>query len=461
MADEFFLIEKYFKPLSAQIGDDCALLSLTEGEQLAISVDTMVEGVHFPVAAPSRELAYRCVATALSDLAAMGAAARGITLALTLPQPDEDWLSDFSQGLAQVLADFDVVLLGGDTTRGPLTLTVQVLGEVPAGQALRRSGAAVGDGVYVSGTVGDAAAGLQVLQGKWVGDLSESDGLVARFYRPQPRLALGQLLRGVASSAIDISDGLLADAGHLCTQSSVGIKIDAPCVPLSAALAALPDREAGLQLGLGGGDDYELLFTVPPGLEDRIPAGCTRIGEVIEGAGVSCIEASGDGGYRHFGSGDVAHSSPQPFSSLVQFLAFGFGSGLAPRAPGTAGTLVAIPLYLLFAGSSLAVYSAVCVIAVAIGVWLCGRASKELGIHDHPGIVWDEFAGYWITLWAVPASWHGVLLGFLVFRFFDIAKPWPISWCDRHVHGGFGIMLDDVLAGVISCAVLHAMYLVF
>lgn len=147
--------------------------------------------------------------------------------------------------------------------------------------------------------------------------------------------------------------------------------------------------------------------------------------------------------------------SPTPFRSPVQFLAFGFGSGLSPRAPGTAGTLVAVPIYWLISDWSLFWYSAFVCAAALLGIWICGAASRQLNVHDHPGIVWDEFVGYWITLWAVPVDWVWMLAGFAVFRVFDIVKPWPISYLDRKVEGGFGIMVDDVLAGVMACATLH------
>jgi phosphatidylglycerophosphatase A len=149
-----------------------------------------------------------------------------------------------------------------------------------------------------------------------------------------------------------------------------------------------------------------------------------------------------------------AHPRPQ-LSDPIQFLAFGFGSGLSPRAPGTVGTLIALPVYWLFAGQALWVYSAIVIVAALLGIWICQRASDALGVHDHPGIVWDEFVGLWITLWAVPPELVWILLGFLLFRLFDILKPWPISWLDRHVAGGLGIMIDDILAGVMGCLVLH------
>ena len=153
--------------------------------------------------------------------------------------------------------------------------------------------------------------------------------------------------------------------------------------------------------------------------------------------------------------GPVAAVKPAPFSRPVQFLAFGFGSGLSPRAPGTAGTLIAVPLYLLVADWSLPLYSLFIVLSAALGIWFCDVASRELAVHDHPGIVWDEFVGYWITMWALPTSWTWIVAGFVVFRIFDIVKPWPISQLDRKVGGGFGIMIDDIVAGLLACATLH------
>ena len=148
-------------------------------------------------------------------------------------------------------------------------------------------------------------------------------------------------------------------------------------------------------------------------------------------------------------------ATPTPFSNPIQFLAFGFGSGLAPRAPGTFGTLAAVPIYWLVADWSLLEYSALILVTAVLGIWICGAASRQLNVHDHPGIVWDEFVGYWITMWAVPVDWVWILAGFVVFRVFDIAKPWPINVLDKKVAGGFGIMIDDILAGVMACVTLH------
>ncbi len=151
----------------------------------------------------------------------------------------------------------------------------------------------------------------------------------------------------------------------------------------------------------------------------------------------------------------LSQQTPRIFTNPVQFLAFGFGSGLSPRAPGTFGTLMAVPLYMLAAGWELPLYTAVLVVAAWLGVWICGVASRQLGVHDHPGIVWDEFVGYWITMWAIPASWPWIVVGFVVFRVFDILKPWPISVLDKKVGGGFGIMIDDIVAGMMACATVH------
>jgi thiamine-monophosphate kinase len=470
VTDEFSLIAKYFAPLSSEIGDDCAIVELQPGERLATSIDTMVEGTHFDRDAPPDQVAYRAVVSALSDLAAMGAAPRALTLALTLPEANETFLQQFSRGIEQATAAYGVELVGGDTTRGPLTITCTVMGAVPLDQALTRAGARPGDGVFLSGTTGDAAAALTVIAGEWTGHSQYRDYLLGRFYRPTARIELGRALLPVASSAIDVSDGVLADAAHLCEQSGVGIRIESGAMPLSPALLSMPDSHRALTLALSGGEDYELLFTVPPDRQHRLPEGCTRIGEVTEGSGVSCDMEVVTAGYTHFSAsgessapvspaGPAAHPAgpgkPSPFRSFCQFFAFGFGSGLSPKAPGTVGTLAAIPLFLLASTLNLPLYSGLLLLTFGAGIFLCERASRELGVHDHPGIVWDEFVGFWITMWAVPLSWQSLLAGFALFRLFDIAKPWPIRWLDRRVGGGFGIMIDDVLAGLISCALLH------
>jgi thiamine-monophosphate kinase len=238
---------------------------------------------------------------AVSDLAAMGARPLAMTVALTLPAADERWLADFRLGLADARDTLALPLVGGDLTRGALTVSIQVFGAVPAAAALRRGGARPGDALYVSGTLGDAAAGLAVLQGRFTPDDEYATALSGRFWRPQPALALGQQLRGLASAAIDVSDGLLADAGHIAEASAVCLRIDSARVPLSTALMRSAAPEQALEWALSGGEDYELCFTLPPDLAP--PPGCTRIGSVEPGRGVSCDHATLKTGFRHFGHG--------------------------------------------------------------------------------------------------------------------------------------------------------------
>ncbi|MHA7817568.1 MAG: thiamine-phosphate kinase [Pseudohaliea sp.] len=302
--NEFELIRRYFWGLGAGdairlgIGDDAALLELPPGEVLVTSVDTLVEGVHYPEDTFPEDVGYRALAVAASDLAAMGASPLACTLALTLPEADELWLQAFSEGLARACADCRLPLAGGDTTRGPATvITLQVLGACPADAVLRRNGARPGNQVCVSGTLGGAAAALAILEERWHPGPEAADALLARFNRPTARLALGERLRGVATAAIDVSDGLLADLGHIAAASGVAIALDSAALPLAPALADAGER--GRAWALAGGDDYELVFTLPA--EAPLPEGCSRIGEVREGTGLSVDgEAAEAGGYRHF-----------------------------------------------------------------------------------------------------------------------------------------------------------------
>jgi thiamine-monophosphate kinase len=302
---EFSLIYRYFAALGGgpavdlSVGDDCAILRLAPGERLATSVDTMVAGVHFHDDMFPEDVGFRAVSVAASDLAAMGARPLGMTVALTLPEADELWLHAFSQGLAAAVSAYDLPLVGGDTTRGPLTITVQVLGGLPAQQALLRGGACVGDAVYVSGQLGDAAGALAFLAGEWQPRPEHAEYLLERFNRPRARLQLGLQLLGSATAAIDISDGLLADAGHIAAASGVKIVIDPALLPISPALASHTSAEQVQRWALAGGDDYELCFCLPAG--QAAPEGCTRIGSVAAGEGVDCgpgidIQA----GYQHF-----------------------------------------------------------------------------------------------------------------------------------------------------------------
>ena len=302
---EFDLIYRYFAALGAgpnvdlSVGDDCAILSLNPGERLATSVDTMVEGVHFPEDMFPEDIGFRAVSVAVSDLAAMGARPVGMTVALTLPEADEFWVNAFSQGLAQAVSEYRIPLVGGDTTRGPLSISVQVLGALPMDKALLREGARVGDAVYVSGPLGDAAGALAFLNGEWRPHPEAAEYLVERFYRPRARVELGLELLGVASAAIDISDGLLADAGHIAAASGVAFELQTAQLPISPALNGLDDKEKILRLALSGGDDYELCFTLPEGV--AAPAGCTCIGKVVAGNGINIDRDMGYAtGYQHF-----------------------------------------------------------------------------------------------------------------------------------------------------------------
>jgi thiamine-monophosphate kinase len=306
-ATEFSLIYRYFSDLGRgdavdlSVGDDCAILRLAAGERLATSVDTMVAGVHFPEDSFPEDIGFRAVSVAASDLAAMGARPLAMTVALTLPEPDELWLNAFSQGLAAAVSEYQLPLVGGDTTRGPLTISVQVMGALPLSQGLLRSGARVGDEVYVSGNLGDAAGALAFLKGEWQPSPDHAEYLLDRFNRPRARVALGLRLLNRATAAIDISDGLLADAAHVASASGVKIRIDPVLLPLSPALSSHDSPQTILQWALSGGDDYELCYCLPAG--ESPPPGSTRIGQVEAGTGVDCgLDIDIPRGYQHFGA---------------------------------------------------------------------------------------------------------------------------------------------------------------
>ncbi|OLU33618.1 thiamine-phosphate kinase [Pseudomonas sp. PA15(2017)] len=315
---EFELIRHYFAAAACAqvgdgvvlgIGDDCALLEVPAGEQLAVSTDTLVAGVHFPANAPGRLLGQRALAVSVSDLAAMGAAPLAFTLALTLPEVSPDWLAEFTAGLESMARQCGVRLVGGDTTRGPLSLTLTVFGRVPAGQALTRAGARPGDLLCVGGPLGNAAGALPFV----LGERAEQPGtaeLLAHYWSPAPQLQLGQALRGMATAALDISDGLLADCGHIARASGVALFVEQQRLPLSAALLACVDDESARQLALGGGDDYVLAFTLPVEKLDALRTmgqPVQVIGRVEAGQGVHLLDASGHAieprysGYQHFG----------------------------------------------------------------------------------------------------------------------------------------------------------------
>ncbi len=305
--DEFALIRRYFdRAIQATgvrtgIGDDGAVLIPTPGNELVTVMDTLVEDVHFPSGSNPADIGYRAVAVNLSDIAAMGAAPRWMTLALSLQSANEEWLELFSEGMFTAAAEHDVALVGGDTTHAnQIVATVQITGEVAAGDAILRSGARVGDTVYVTGTVGDAAAGLYGLtNGEAVRELAD------RFARPSARVSYGQSLVGVATAAIDVSDGLFADLGRLLTASGVGAEIDIGQLPISTALAENFAVERQRSFALGGGDDYELCFTATGEVPDPGVMPLTAIGAVTETPGLVCkldgdIVPFDDSGYRHF-----------------------------------------------------------------------------------------------------------------------------------------------------------------
>ncbi|GAB6041797.1 thiamine-phosphate kinase [Endothiovibrio diazotrophicus] len=315
---EFGLIERFFTRPSRRagvalgVGDDAALLRVPAGMELAVTVDTLVAGVHFPEENGAAEIAHKALAVNLSDLASMGAEPAWVTLALTLPEADEAWLAAFAEGFFELADHHGVALIGGDTTRGPLSITVQAHGLVPHGQALRRDGARAGDGIYLTGTVGDAALGLADHFGKRALEGSAREYCRERLHRPWPRVLEGIALRGVASACIDVSDGVAADLGHILRRSGCGARIDASRLPLSEHFAAAFEQpEEGWRVALSGGDDYELLFCVPEAraveLARQLPAdGCTRIGEILREPGLRCVDGAGrkleiGGGYLHFG----------------------------------------------------------------------------------------------------------------------------------------------------------------
>jgi len=305
---EFDLIARYFtRPVPADrgdialaVGDDCALLEPVPGEQWAVSTDTLVESVHFLSSVDPAALGHKALAVNLSDLAACGAEPRCFFLALALPKVDEAWLAAFSGGMFALADAHRCVLAGGDTTRSPqgVIITVTVMGSVPRGQALLRSGARPGDDVWVSGTLGDAAFGLALRQGG-IPVPADVRAAVERLERPQPQVGLGRALRGVATAAIDISDGLLGDLGHIMERSAVGARVEWNRIPRSDALRRQSEADQR-RLALAGGDDYELLFTAPVGRRGEVERAAgdagvavTRIGAVTPTGRLELVDADG------------------------------------------------------------------------------------------------------------------------------------------------------------------------
>jgi thiamine-monophosphate kinase len=318
---EFALIERYFRKAGAMradvqlgVGDDAALLQSPPGAQLVAAMDTLVEGVHFPLGSPAASIGHRVLAVNLSDLAAMGARPAWALLALTLPELDERWLEEFTGGLSALARSHDVALVGGDTTSGPLSATVQIMGHVAKSTALLRSGGRAGDRVFVSGTPGDAAAGLAIEQAKLSASVEAEQYLRKRFLYPSPRLALGDCLRSYATACIDVSDGLLGDAGKLARASGCGVELVFDDVPVSDELVSAVGERRARELALTGGDDYELCFTVPPSeverLRHNLPPqrwGYSCIGTLRAASG-SVVTRAGNviefshSGYDHFAS---------------------------------------------------------------------------------------------------------------------------------------------------------------
>lgn len=304
---EFSLIDR-IRHLSAHargdvrvgIGDDAALLAMPAGQELAVAIDTLVEGVHFPSDTAAADVGWKALAVNLSDLAAMGAMPAWALLALTLPDADVAFIDGFAAGFAQLAQTFHVALVGGDTTRGPLTVSVAVHGFVPPGKALTRGGAQAGDVLLVTGTLGDAAGGLQLLQRNHGVENAEAAYLIERLNRPTPRVAAGLALRERATACIDVSDGLLADLGHVCVSSQVGADIEAALLPCSSSLLHVFGETAAREFALSGGDDYELCFTVPAQHVASVQAdltklgcGATRIGRIVEGEGIAVRDSEG------------------------------------------------------------------------------------------------------------------------------------------------------------------------
>jgi thiamine-monophosphate kinase len=316
---EFDIIARYFATPRPRgdvllgIGDDAAVLEVRPDRKLVVAMDTLVEGVHFPIGTAAADIGYRALAVNLSDLAAMGAEPSWMTLSLSLREADEAWIAGFAAGLFEIADKFNVTLAGGDTVKGPLVVTVQVAGWIEADRWLTRSGARPGDPIYVSGIPGEAAAGLVAIQQRLPG--AAASILRRRFLRPEPRVALGRALRTVASAAMDVSDGLLADLGKLCAASGCGARIDIDLLPRSTEMPQLFDADQCVDYALAGGDDYEILFTVAPSRAAQLAhsltgqVACKQIGVITDAAGVECWKdrrphAVQRTGYDHFSNDD-------------------------------------------------------------------------------------------------------------------------------------------------------------
>jgi thiamine-monophosphate kinase len=317
--NEFDLIARYFADHDRRsdvllgIGDDAAVLNVRSDRKLVVALDTIVDGVHFPQGSDSFSVGYRALAVNLSDIAAMGAQPSWMTLSLSMPAADETWIAGFAAGLLQLADEYNVALVGGDTVRGPLVVTVQLAGWVEADQWLTRSGAQPGDVLMLSGIPGEAAAGLQAIQ-QHLPPSTAVERLQQRFLRPQPRIALGRQLRTIANAAMDVSDGLLTDLQKLCAASACGAQLNIDALPVSSAMQELFGADASIDLALAGGDDYELIFTLPADRAAQLIAQSdstlplTNIGVITKGSAVQCLRHGAAftprrSGYDHFATG--------------------------------------------------------------------------------------------------------------------------------------------------------------
>lgn len=317
MSIEFDLIRRFFyrqldqaNGVTCGIGDDAAVLNIPDGYELAVSMDTLVAGIHFFSNTPAVDIGYKSLAVNLSDMAAMGADPKWLTLSLTLPERDESWLQGFMDGVKTISTNYSLSLIGGDLCHGPLSITFQVHGLLPAGHGLFRHSAKPGDLIYVSGTLGDAGMALQLLTGNKFTESADHQFLRSRLERPEPKVKLGMALLDIANSAIDISDGLVTDLAYITEASHIGAEIHLEKIPLSEAY--LREADQNPEIALTAGDDYELCFTVPPEnthlLDELIMAGhpISCIGEITEGQDIKWLDANGNrvamktGGYSHF-----------------------------------------------------------------------------------------------------------------------------------------------------------------
>ena len=331
MLSEFELIRRYFEKsahsaaspgrraersgVQLGIGDDCALLGPASGMQLAVSTDMLVEGRHFAAGADPFKLGHKSLAVNLSDLAAMGAAPRWATLALALPHADEAWLERFSAGFLALADRFEVALIGGDTTRGPLNISVTIMGEVPAGLALYRAGARPGEEIWVSGELGGAALALQHEAGSVALPDDDRTAVLARLHEPEPRVALGERLRGLATSAIDVSDGFAGDLAHILERSSVGALVQYADLPRPAVFTRIGNSELERRCVLAGGDDYELIFTAPQARRAEIEALGGELG--LRLTRVGCVQ-SGDAKLVLLDSDANALQAPRSFDHFIE-----------------------------------------------------------------------------------------------------------------------------------------------